>query len=170
MPQLGPAKLFCVDALVHQTKRNRLVIQKIAPKSSGITRYNMDNYCTPLVEGDLIVAVNGKDKVDGILESFRKLLFSLLLKRPSHSFRCIRYCMFFHRTLHPTYIVLYISALEKTIREDNSRNITMGLSNLTIGIDSRKVVLPAYAPQNFRDLKRRKFQSSVILREKGFKI
>ena len=87
MPQLGPAKLLCVDALVHQTKRNRLVIQKIAPKSSGITRYNVDNYCTPLVEGDLIVAVNGKDKVDGILESSRKLLFSLLLKKTFSQFQ-----------------------------------------------------------------------------------
>jgi hypothetical protein len=49
----------------------KLLIQKIAPKSSGITRYNTDNYCTPLVEGDIITAVNGKDKVDEMINQIK---------------------------------------------------------------------------------------------------
>jgi len=60
----------------------KLVIQKIAPKSSGITRYNVDNYCTPLVEGDLIVAVNGKDKVDDMISIIKSSVsFTLSIER-----------------------------------------------------------------------------------------
>jgi hypothetical protein len=49
----------------------KLLIQKIAPKSSAITRYNAENSSTPLVESDIIVSVNGSDKVDDMINHLK---------------------------------------------------------------------------------------------------
>ena len=60
------------------------MIQKIAPKSSAITRYNAENSSAPLVETDIIVSVNGSDKVDDMMNHLKNsTIFTLSIMRGS---------------------------------------------------------------------------------------
>jgi hypothetical protein len=71
------------DALIQKTsaqeglymdvteQKGKLLIQKISPKPSGIMRYNAENYRKPLIEGDMIVAVDGKESVKDMVAAMK---------------------------------------------------------------------------------------------------
>jgi hypothetical protein len=64
----------------------KLLIQKISPKQSGIMRYNAENYKKPLIEGDMIVAVDGKDDVKDmvtLMKSNDKFTLSVVRSGPA---------------------------------------------------------------------------------------
>jgi len=49
-----------------------LVIQKISPVGSALTRYNEEHYLKPIIEGDLLVEVNGKDSIQDMVREMQK--------------------------------------------------------------------------------------------------
>merc|ERR1719261_1271579 len=63
--------------------KGKLLIQKISPKQSGIMRYNAENFKKPLIEGDVIVAVDGKDSVKDMVAAMKTNdKFTLSVVRP----------------------------------------------------------------------------------------
>jgi hypothetical protein len=60
MSKQSPTEGLFMDVTEHKGK---LLIEKISPKPSAITRYNSKNPKKPLIEGDMIVAVDGKEAV-----------------------------------------------------------------------------------------------------------
>jgi hypothetical protein len=60
----------------------KLLIQKITPKANAVTRHNMENYTKPLIEGDYIVAVNGKSTATDMVSAIRSgTTFTLSIQR-----------------------------------------------------------------------------------------
>ena len=67
--------------MVMNEYKGKLLIQKISPKPSGIMRYNQTNYKKPLIEGDTIVAVDGKEAVKdmvAVLKTKEKFTLSVV--------------------------------------------------------------------------------------------
>jgi hypothetical protein len=61
-----------------------LVIQKISPVVSALTRYNEEHYLKPIIEGDLLVEVNGKDSIQDMVREMQKsTTLNLKVKRAS---------------------------------------------------------------------------------------
>jgi len=60
----------------------KLLIQKITPKANAVTRHNLENYTKPLIEGDYIVAVNGKTTATEMVSFIRGAsTFTLSIQR-----------------------------------------------------------------------------------------
>lgn len=56
---------------VNDAGPNVLLIQKISPVSSAITRYNEQNFEKPIIEGDQLIAVNGKETVGDMVKEMQ---------------------------------------------------------------------------------------------------
>lgn len=59
---------------VNDAGSKQLLIQKIAPVGSAVTRYNEKQYEKPVIEGDHIIAVNGKTTVAEMVKEMQSNL------------------------------------------------------------------------------------------------
>ena len=75
----SPQEPLCMDV---SELNGQLVIQQISPRMSAVTRYNAKHFTKPLVESDLICAVNGKTQLEEMVKLIKQSLkFTLTITR-----------------------------------------------------------------------------------------